>query len=107
MLITALHEACKADVIDNLCSILMSPITPSQPNTQHTTQHQILSAWYSGYLKERHSQVHIAAASNKWLPKGDFTGERESSAVLVEWQSERLELCSCPIATTIAYSDTE
>ena len=67
MLITALHEACKADIIDNLCSILMSTITPPQPNTQNTTQHQKL-VWYSGYLKERHSQVHIAAASNKWLP---------------------------------------
>ena len=67
ILITALHEARKADVIDNLRSILVSPTTPPQPNTQHTTQHQKL-VWYSGYLKERHSQVHIAAASNKWLP---------------------------------------
>ena len=67
MLITALHETHKADVIDNLRSILVSPTTPPQPNTQHTTQHQKL-VWYSGYLKERHSQVYIAAASNKWLP---------------------------------------
>ena len=66
-LITALHEAGKADVIDNLHSILVSPTTPPQPNTQYTTQHQKL-VWYSGYLKERHSQVHIAVASNKWLP---------------------------------------
>ena len=67
MLITALHEACKADIIDNLCSILVSPTTPSQPNTQHTTQHQTL-VWYSGYLKERHTLVHIAADYEKWLP---------------------------------------
>jgi DNA replication protein DnaC len=67
MLITALHEAQRVDIIDNLRSILVSPTTPPQPNTQHTTQHQKL-IWYSGYLKERHSQVHIAAASNKWLP---------------------------------------
>ena len=66
-LITALHEAGKADVIDNLHSILVSPTTPTQPNTQYTTQHQKL-VWYSSYLKERHSQVHIAVASNKWLP---------------------------------------
>ena len=63
-LITALHEAHKADVIDNLCSILVSPTTPPQPST---TQHQML-VWYSGYLKERHSQVHIAVVYNKWLP---------------------------------------
>ena len=63
-LITALHEAHKADVIDNLRSILVSPTTPPQPST---TQHPTL-VWYSGYLKERHSQVHIAVVSNKWLP---------------------------------------
>ena len=69
MLITALHEARKADVIDNLCSILVSPITPPQSNTQHTTQHQKL-VWYSGYIQERHFHVHIqfAADSKKWLP---------------------------------------
>ena len=67
MVITALYEARRADVIDNLHSILVSPTTPPQPNTHYTTQHQKL-VWYSGYLKERHSQVHIAVASNKWLP---------------------------------------
>ena len=63
-LITALHEAHKAEVIDNLRSILVSPTTPPQPST---TQHPML-VWYSGYLKERHSQVHIAVVYNKWLP---------------------------------------
>ena len=63
-LITALHEAHKADVIDNLRSVLVSPTTPPQPST---TQHPTL-VWYSGYLKERHSQVHIAVVSNKWFP---------------------------------------
>ena len=63
-LITALHEAHKADVIDNLCSILVSPTTPPQPST---TQHPTI-VWYSSYLKERHSQVHIAVVYNKWLP---------------------------------------
>ena len=67
MLITALHETHKADVIDNLRSILVSPTTPPQPNTQHTTQHQTLVS-YSGHIKERHSQVQIAADSEKWLP---------------------------------------
>ena len=66
-LITALHEARKADVIDNLLSLLVSPTTLPQQNTQCTTQDQKL-VWYSGYLKERHSQVHIVVASNKWLP---------------------------------------
>ena len=47
--------------------MLASPTTPSQPNTQYTAQHPML-VWYSGYLKERHSQVHIAVVSNKWLP---------------------------------------
>ena len=63
-LITALHEAHKADVIDNLRSILVSPTTPPQPST---TQLPML-VWYSGYLKERHSQVHIVVVYNKWLP---------------------------------------
>ena len=45
----------------------MSPTTPPQLNTQQITEHQKL-VWYSSYLKGRHSQVHIAAASNKWLP---------------------------------------
>ena len=66
-LITALHEAHKADIIDNLHSILVFPTSLTQTNTQYTTQHEKL-AWYSRYLKERHSQVHITAASNKWLP---------------------------------------
>ena len=47
--------------------MLVSPTTPPQPDPQYTTQHPML-VWYSGYLKERHSQVHIAVASNKWLP---------------------------------------
>ena len=66
-LITALHEVHKADIIDSLQSIIVSPAIPPRPNTPYTCQHPKL-IWYSGYLKERHSQVHIAVASNKWLP---------------------------------------
>ena len=68
-LITALHEANKADIIDKLHDILASSTSLLQANVQYTTttQHQKL-VWYSGYLKERHSQVHITVASNKWLP---------------------------------------
>ena len=66
-LITALHEAQKADVIDNLHSILVSPSMSVQPNIQYTTQHEKI-VWYSGYLKKRYSQVHIAVMSKKWLP---------------------------------------
>ena len=72
-LVTALHEANKADVIDNLHDILVSSTSHLQAHMQYTPtslptiQHDKL-VWYSGYLKERHSHVHIAVASNKWLP---------------------------------------
>ena len=63
MLIVALHGARKVDIIDNLCSILVSPTTPPQPNI-----YQLVWYMYSGYLRERHSQVHIVEDSEKWLP---------------------------------------
>ena len=56
-LITALHQAHKADVIDNLHSIV-SATPPPQPNTQYTSENEKL-VWYSTYLKERHLQLHI------------------------------------------------
>ena len=65
-LITALHEAHKADVIDSLRSIV-SATPPPQLNTQYSSENEKL-VWYSTYLKERHLQVHITVASNKWLP---------------------------------------
>ena len=66
-LITALHEAGKADVIDSLHTLVST--TPPLPNTQFTSRswNETL-VWYRGYLKERHLQVHITAASNQWLP---------------------------------------
>ena len=66
-MITAFHEAHQADIIDNLHSIVSSPTIPPQSNTEHTIQHQRL-VWYNGYLKDRHSQIHIAVASKTWLP---------------------------------------
>ena len=34
---------------------------------QYTSENEKL-VWYSTYLKERHLQLHITVASNKWLP---------------------------------------
>ena len=67
-LIAALHEAHKADVIDELHRIV-SATPPPQPNTrcQYTSENEKL-VWYSTYLKKRHLQLHITVASNKWLP---------------------------------------
>ena len=49
--------------------MLVTSTSQLQANMQYMsiTQHQRL-IWYSSYLKERHSQVHITVASNKWLP---------------------------------------
>ena len=68
MLITTLHEAQKADIIDGLHRILVSPNAPLQSNVHCTDQQNQTLLWFGGYLKERHSQIHITAASNKWLP---------------------------------------
>ena len=65
-MITTLHEAHKADVIDNLRSIV-SATPPLQESTQCNSEDEKL-VWYSTYLKERHLHVHITVASNKWLP---------------------------------------
>jgi hypothetical protein len=68
-LVTALYEANKADTIDKLHDILVNSTVQLQTNMQHMTitQNQKL-IWYSGYIRERHSQIHIAVVSNKWLP---------------------------------------
>ena len=65
-LITAFHQAHKADVIDKLHDIV-SVTSLSQSRTQYTSENEKL-IWYSTYLKERHLQVHITLASNRWLP---------------------------------------
>ena len=61
-----IRDSHKADVIDNL-GIIVSIIPPPQPNTQYTSENEKL-VWYSTYLKKWHLQLHIAVASNKWLP---------------------------------------
>ena len=86
-LITALHEAGKADVIDSLHGVVsathpkpslpnskenempvMVSTTPSTTKTQFTLEEDRLLAEYGGYLKKRHLQVHITASTNKFLP---------------------------------------
>ena len=47
--------------------MLVSSTMAPQPNTQYTTKCQKF-IWYSGYLKNRYSQIHITVASKKWLP---------------------------------------
>ena len=64
-LITALHRAHRTDVINTLHNIATIP--PTEDIIQYITQSHKL-AWYGDYLKGRHTQIHIAAASNKWLP---------------------------------------
>ena len=86
-LITALHEAGKADVIDSLrglvsathpqpslpkssekeMPVMVSATTPTA-STHFTLNEDRLLAEYGGYLKKRHLQVHITASTNKFLP---------------------------------------
>ena len=86
-LITALHEAGRADVIDSLHGLVsathpqpsllnsrenempvMVSATPPTARTQFTLDEDRLLAEYGGYLKKRHLQVHITASTNKFLP---------------------------------------
>ena len=86
-LITALHEAGKADVIDSLHGLVsatypqpslpnsrenempvMVSATPPTASTQFTLEENRLLVEYGAYLKKRHLQVHIAASTNKFLP---------------------------------------
>ena len=87
MLITALHEVGKADVIDSLHGLVsathpqpsipnsgenempvMDSATPPTASTQFTLKEDRLLAAYGGYLKKRHLQVHTTVSTNKFLP---------------------------------------
>ena len=65
-LITALHEAHKPDVIDNLLGIVTS-ISQDQPITQCASDNQMLVR-YGSYLKELYLQIHATQSLSKWLP---------------------------------------
>ena len=85
-LITILHEAGKADVIDNLHGLVSAThpqpslltsrkdmpmtvtTTPPRVSAQFTTSEDRLLAQYGSYLKKRHLQVHICVSPKKWLP---------------------------------------